>query len=65
MTKARLFPYREAQIYYKKYGINPDRHFDRLCEKYGTDAAVGIVDRNMKNALFPKWETAGAECPFG
>ena len=65
MTKARLFSYAHSQIYYKKYGIDPDRHFDRLCRRWGSDAAVDIVDGNMKKALMPEWEKAGAENPFG
>ena len=64
MTKARLFSYRHSQIYYKKYGIYPDRHFDQLQKKWGSDAAVEIVDGNMKKALMPEWEKACAECPF-
>lgn len=74
MTKAKLFDYRNSQLYYKRYGIDPDRHFDRLCEKYGTDVAVDIVDRNMikiwegrkkeaeKQNRFER--CSDAECPF-
>lgn len=74
MTRARLFDYRNSQLYYKRYGIDPDRHFDKLCGKYGTDVAVDIVDRNMMKI----WESrkkeaekqnrfercSDAECPF-
>lgn len=53
MFKARLFSFEDSGIYFKKYGISPDKHFDRLCKNYGTDAAVEIVDRNMQKA----WES--------
>lgn len=73
MTKARLFDYKDSQRYNKRYGIDPDRHFDKLCEKYGVDVAVDMVDRNMmriyedefgkrKNGEFE--QCGGAECPF-
>lgn len=74
MTKARLFDYHDSKLYYKKHGIDPDKHFDKLCEKYGTHVAVDIVDRNMikiwsdnikkaKQAdMFER--VSEAECPF-
>ncbi len=75
MVKARLFPYRHSQVYYRKYGISPDRHFDRLCETYGTDAAIEIIDSNMLKAFESKWKEdkereerekriLESECPF-
>lgn len=73
MTKARLFDYRDSRKYYNRYGIDPDRHFDKLCEKYGVDVAVDIVDRNMlriyedgcKKGKKGEFEPCGgAECPF-
>lgn len=51
MVKAKLFSYAHSGIYYKKYGISPDLHFDKLREKYGSKVAVEIVDRNMEKAL--------------
>lgn len=76
MIKAKLFSYSDTNTYYRKYGITPDRHFDRLREKYGTDVAVGIVDRNMIKALECKRKRdiekekerqriLESECPFG
>lgn len=68
MKKAKLFPYAQSGIYYKKYGISPDRHFDRLREKHGSKAAVEIVDRNMFKALEEKrineQRILERECPF-
>lgn len=74
MTKARLFDYKNSQLYYKRYGIDPDRHFDKLCEKYGTDVAVDIVDRNMMKIWESRQKEAqkqnrfercpDSECPF-
>lgn len=68
MTKAKLFPYAHSGIYYKKYGISPDLHFDKLREKHGTKVAVEIIDRNMYKALMEKQENERCilerECPF-
>lgn len=52
MVKAKLFSYQDSQIYYYNYGINPEKHFDKLCEKYGSDTAVKMLDENMIKA----WE---------
>lgn len=68
MVKAKLFPYAQSGIYYKKYGISPDRYFDKLREKHGSKVAVEIVDRNMLNALEEKQRNEQrileSECPF-
>ena len=76
MTKARIFLYEHAQIYYREYGIDPDKHFDRMCKKYGTQTAVKIIDRNMEKAFEKKWNKEWeqrqpreqpileTECPF-
>lgn len=56
MTKAKLFSYNDSQIYFRTYGINPEKHFDRLCRNYGTAVAVEIVDENMLKALQKKWK---------
>ena len=56
VTKARIFLYEHAQIYYREYGIDPDKHFDRMCKKYGTQTAVKIIDRNMEKAFEKKWK---------
>lgn len=75
MTKAKLFNYRDSQLYFKTYGINPEKHFDKLCEKYGTDTAIEMTDRNMMNAWKRKWKAdrekeerekriLDSECPF-
>ncbi len=75
MFKAKIFNYRDSQTYYKKFGISPDRHFDRLREKYGTDVAISMVDKNMMKAWQDKWKEEAAreererrildaECPF-
>lgn len=75
MTKAKLFNYRDSQLYFKTYGINPEKHFDKLCEKYGTDTAIEMIDRNMMKAYESKWKRdkekedreraqLDAECPF-
>jgi len=71
MFKAKLFNYRDSQTYYRNFGISPDKHFDKLCEKYGKDVAVEMIDRNMLKA----WENERkrkelelraleSECPF-
>lgn len=75
MFRAKIFNYRDSQTYLKKYGISPDKHFDRLREKYGTDTAVKIIDENMMKAWKNKWKEEekqkereqrilDAECPF-
>lgn len=75
MFKAKLFSFEDSGIYYKKYGISPDRHFDRLRKNYGTDVAIEMVDRNMQKAWESKWKAdrkrerewqcvPDAECPF-
>ena len=55
MLKAKLFSYKYSNIYFQKYGISPDKHFDRLRETYGTDYARETVDVNMENALLSAW----------
>lgn len=75
MFKAKLFNFRDSQIYFKKYGISPDKHFDKLCEIYGTAVAVEMIDRNMMKAYESKWKkdrekeerekrVLESECPF-
>ena len=68
MVKAKLFSYAHSGIYYRKYGISPDLHFDKLREKHGAKAAVEIVDRNMLKALEEKQRNEQRilerECPF-
>lgn len=75
MFKAKLFNFRDSQTYFKKYGISPDKHFDRLREKYGTDTAVNMIDENMMKAWKSKWKEEEkqkereqrileTECPF-
>ena len=51
MFKAKLFSYKYSKIYFLKYGITPDNHFDRLREAYGINYARETVDANMENAL--------------
>lgn len=64
MTRAKLFSYKHSQIYYKKYGISPDRHFDILRKRWGADAAIEIVNRNMEKLLTSGWEKADGRTPF-
>lgn len=75
MTKSKLLNYRDSQLYFKTYGINPEKHFDMLCEKYGTDTAIEMFDHNMVNAWKRKWKEdrekeereqriLDSECPF-
>ena len=75
MIKARLFSYRDSGIYYKRFGISPDRHYDKLRESYGADAAIEMIDRNMMKAWEAKWNEdrkreeerqriLESECPF-
>lgn len=75
MIKAKLFDYNESKIYYQTYGISPDLHFDLLCEKWGREVAIEIVDRNMQKSYEEKWKEEQrkreleqklleAECPF-
>lgn len=75
MTKAKIFLYEHAQIYYRKYGIDPDKHFDRMCEKYGIEVAGEIIERNMIKAFECMWKERRekekeqqcileSECPF-
>lgn len=75
MFKAKLFNFRDSQTYFKKYGISPDKHFDKLRENYGTAVAVEMIDRNMMKAYESKWKRdrekeerervqLDAECPF-
>lgn len=73
MFKAKLFNFRDSQNYLKRYGISPEKHFDKLHEQYGKDIAVEMIDRNMmriwedqmkegKKGSFEQCSTA--ECPF-
>ena len=55
MTKARIFLYEHAQIYYREYGIDPDKHFDRMCKKYGTQTAGTSIDTTLEKACENKW----------
>lgn len=75
MFKAKLFDYRDSGIYYKKFGISPDKHFDKFCERYGSDTAVRMIDENMIKAWKSKenedrkkaereQRILDAECPF-
>lgn len=73
MFKAKLFNFRDSQNYLKRYGISPEKHFDKLREQHGKNVAVEMIDRNMmriyedefgkrKNGEFE--QCGGAECPF-
>lgn len=76
MTKGRILDFRNSQLYYRKFGIDPDKHFDMLCEKYGGDVANDIFDRNCirmwedgirkeKEREEREQRELEAECPFG
>ena len=56
MFKAKLFNYRDSGIYYKKFGISPDKHYDKLNERYGKDIALKMIDANMLKAFKTKWK---------
>ena len=54
--------------------MSTHKHFDRLCENYGTDTAAKMVDENMMKAWRSKWKEEKqkereqrileTECPF-